>query len=141
MTIATTTTGKPQIAMRPWTALGCLVCLLLAAGCSSGGRAESYPVTFWTPYQLVLLSNNSVYFGKLEGWGTPNPVLTDVFYVTNVTNPETRQASSMLVRRSKEAHAPDKMYLNAGQVVFVEPIAPGSKVAKLIDDANANAGK
>jgi hypothetical protein len=138
----TTTTSGTQNALKLRTALGCLLCLLsllIGAGCSSGSRSQSYPVVFWTPYQLVLLSNNAVYFGKLEGWGTPNLVLTDVFYISTTTNPETKQVQSTLMRRSGEAHAPDKMYLSSSQVVFVEPISPGSKVAKLIDDANANA--
>ena len=39
-----------------------------------GGMREPPPPcsrTFTTPYQAVLLSNNSVYFGKLAGFGTP----------------------------------------------------------------------
>lgn len=139
MTIALTTKRGTRNALRLWIAMGCLACLTFAAGCSSGPRSERYPVVFWTTYQLVLLSNNAVYFGKLEGWGTPNLVLSDVFYISTTTNPETKQVQSALMRRSNEAHAPDKMYLNSSQVVFVEPISPGSKLAKLIDDANANA--
>lgn len=134
-----TTTRRTKNALKLGIALGCLAYLLSAAGCSSGSKSESYPVVFWTPYQLVLLSNNAVYFGKLEGWGTPNLVLSDVFYVGTTINPVTKQPESKLMRRSSEAHAPDKMYLSSSQVVMVEPITPGSKVAKLIDEANANA--
>ena len=32
-----------------------------------------------TEYQAVLLSNGQAYFGKLEGVGSPYPVLKDVF--------------------------------------------------------------
>ena len=134
-----TTTHRTKNALKLGIVLGCLVYLLSAAGCSSGSKSEGYPVVFWTPYQLVLLSNNAVYFGKLEGWGTTTPVLSDVFYISTTTDPVTRQPQSKLMRRRQEAHAPDKMYLNPGQVVFVEPITPGSTVAKLIDEANANA--
>jgi hypothetical protein len=59
--------------------------LILMAGCAAPPTA----VTFTTPYQAVLLSNNSVYYGKLAGFGTPNPVLTDVFYIVSQSNPET----------------------------------------------------
>ena len=134
-----TTTHRTKNALKLGIALGCMVYLLSAAGCSSGPKSEGYPVVFWTPYQLVLLSNNAVYFGKLEGCGTTTPVLSDVFYISTTPDPVTRQPQSKLMRRRQEAHAPDKMYLNPGQVVFVEPIAPGSTVAKLIDQANANA--
>src|SRR5664279_1601420 len=103
----TTTSSGTQNSLKLRIALGCLLCLLIGAGCSSGPRSQSYPVVFWTPYQLVLLSNNAVYFGKLEGWGTPNLVLTDVFYISTTTNPETKQVQSTLMRRSGEAHAPD----------------------------------
>jgi uncharacterized lipoprotein YajG len=48
--------------------------IILMAGCAAPPTA----VTFTTPYQAVLLSNNSVYFGKLAGFGTPSPVLTGV---------------------------------------------------------------
>ncbi len=88
-----------------------------------------------TPYQAVLLSNGSAYFGKLEGLGTPYPVLREVFYVQSVTNAETKQVSNVLVKRGKEWHAPDRMILNANMIVFVEPVTPGSRVAQLISEA------
>jgi small nuclear ribonucleoprotein (snRNP)-like protein len=105
--------------------------LALLAGCAAPPTA----VSFNTPYQAVLLSNNSVYFGKLAGFGTPNPVLTDVFYIVSQTNPETKQVSNVLVKRGKELHAPDRMYLNASSIVFVEPVGTDSKVAQLISEA------
>jgi len=57
----------------------CAVMAVITTGCSSAPKA----VTFTTPYQAVLLSNNSVYYGKLEGFGTANPVLTSVFYIVS----------------------------------------------------------
>jgi hypothetical protein len=77
----------------------------------------------------------SVYFGKLEGYGTPRPVLTQVFYIVNQTNPETKQTANVLVKRGKEMHEPDRMYLNPQQIMFVEPVSPSSKVAQLIAEA------
>jgi hypothetical protein len=90
------------------------------------------PVTFTTPYQAVLLTNGTAYFGKLEGYGTPRPVLTEVYYIVSQTNPETKQASNMLVKRGKELHEPDRMYLNPNQILCVEPVGEKSKVAQLI---------
>ena len=97
-----------------------------------GGTA----VSFATPYQAVLLTNNSVYFGKLSGYGTSNPVLTDVFYILSQTDPETKQVKNVLVKRGKELHGPDRMYLNQNSIVFVEPVGADSKVSQLISEAN-----
>jgi hypothetical protein len=85
-----------------------------------------------TPYQAVLLSNGSAYFGRLEGLGTPFPVLTDVFYVQSVKNPQTNEVSNILVKRGKEWHAPDRMLINANDIVLIEPVNPSSRVAQLI---------
>jgi len=84
----------------------------------------------------VLLTNGSVYFVRLQDYGTPHPVLTDVYYVVSQTNPDTKQASNVLVKRGKELHGPDRMYLNGSQIIFVEPVDPNSKVAQLINEAN-----
>jgi hypothetical protein len=103
-----------------------------AAGWQVFREARGSQVAFATPYQAVLLVNGSVYFGKLEGYGTDRPVLTDVFYIVTQTNNETKQSANMLVKRGKELHEPDRMYLNPQQIVFVEPVSATSKVAQLI---------
>ena len=90
---------------------------------------------FKTPYQAVLLTNGAVYYGKLSGYGTHTPELTDVYYIISKTDPDTKQVSNMLVKRGKEPHGPDRMYLNANQIIFVEPVGPDSKVAQLISQA------
>jgi len=64
-----------------------------------------------------------------------HPVLTDVFYVVSQTDPETKQVKSPLIKRAKEMHEPDRMYLNPSQIVFVETVGTkgtNSKVAQLI---------
>jgi hypothetical protein len=94
------------------------------------------PVAFTTPYQAVLLTNGSAYFGKLEGYGTPRPVLSEVYYIVTQTNPETKQSSNVLVKRGKELHEPDRMYLNPNQILCVEPVGTNSKVAQLIAQAH-----
>ncbi len=138
MNFAIMTAGRTQDSRRVWIGLACLICLVLglSTGCSSGLKTDSTPVSFSTPYQAVLLINNSVYYGKLTGWGTSNPVLTDVFYIVSKTNPDTKEVTNVLVKRGKELHGPDRMYLNANQIIFVEPVGPDSKVAQLINEAN-----
>jgi hypothetical protein len=68
----------------------------------------------------------------LDGYGGHDPVLRDVYYVVSQANPDTKQVNNVLVKRGKELHEPDRMYLNPTQVLFVEPVGVNSKVAKLI---------
>jgi hypothetical protein len=90
---------------------------------------------FTTPYQAVLLVNGSVYFGHLQNYSSRYPILVDVYYVVSQTNPETKQTSNVLVKRGKELHAPDRMYLNPSELVFVAPVSVDSKIAQLIKQA------
>ena len=117
---------------------GCVVSLLigLAIGCLLADKLHRGSTTFATPYQAVLLSNGAVYYGKLAGYGTQHPMLTDVFYILSKTDPNNKQVTNVLVKRGKELHGPDRMYLNASQIIFVEPVGPDSKVAQLIEEAN-----
>jgi hypothetical protein len=94
-------------------------------------------VMFTTPYQAVMLTNGSVYFGKLEGYGTPRPLLTDVYYIVTENNTETKQSNKVLVKLGKlELYEPDRMYLNPSQILGVEPVGTNSKVAQLISQAH-----
>ena len=121
-----------------WIVLGCAVSLLigLAIGHAVTYKMNRGSTAFLTSYQAVLLSNGSVYYGKLSGYGTRNPLLTDVFYILSKTNPDTKQVTNVLVKRGKELHGPDRMYLNSRQIIFVEPVGNDSTVAKLINEAN-----
>jgi hypothetical protein len=119
-----------------WVLAGLLVALAAAwQVVRDAGELRGSKVEFATPYQAVLLANGSVYFGKLEGYGTANPTLTQVFYIVTQTNAETKQGANMLVKRGKELHEPDRMYLNPQQIVFVEPVGATSKVAQLIAES------
>jgi hypothetical protein len=116
-----------------WILAGILVAV--AAGFHLFHSIHGSSVRFGTPYQAVLLTNGSVYFGHLQNYGSSHPVLTDVFYVVSQTDPETKQVKSSLVKRGKEMHEPDRMYLNPSQIVFVETVGTNSKVAQLIAQA------
>jgi hypothetical protein len=116
-----------------WILAGLLVAI--AAGFHFFHSLHKRSIQFTTPYQAVLLTNGSVYFGHLQDYGGPNPVLTDVFYVVSQTDPDTKQVKSSLIKRGKEPHEPDRMYLNPNQIVFVETVGTNSKVAQLIAQA------
>ena len=102
-----------------------VVSLLSVAACARAPK-------FDTAYQAVLLDNGQVYYGKIQGLGTDLPVLTDVYYIQNGVNPQTKETTNVLVHRGNELHAPDHMVINARHIILVEPVSPTSKVAELI---------
>jgi hypothetical protein len=114
-----------------WVLLGAVV----GSGAAFAVLHHQRRIEFNTPIQAVLLDSGQVYFGHLTGLGQDYPVVTDVYYVQSVTNPQTREVSNMLVRRGKEWHSPDRMYLNARHIVVVEPVGANSKVAQLIAES------
>jgi hypothetical protein len=105
---------------------------LLATGCQRAPATPSAAAIDPNKYYAVLLNNNSVYFGKLEGLGSEFPVLHDVYYVQSNVNQETKQVNNVLVKRGKEWHGPDRMIISEKSIVFVEPVGASSKVAQLI---------
>jgi hypothetical protein len=127
--------------MRRISVLTAIATMLLGAAACRQARQASSPVhTDPDKYYAVLLNNGSAFFGKLEGLGTAYPVLTDVYYIQTSTNPETKAASNVLLKRGKvEWHAPDRMMINEKAIVFVEPVGPDSKVAQLIAEAKRGA--
>ena len=117
--------------------IGVVVVILVVLGAAAFAVRHHRGPRFTTPYQAVLLTNGSVFFGKLQHYGSRFPVLLDVYYVQTGTNPETKQQTSVLVHRGKELHAPDRMYLNPQHIVLVEPVGPNSKIAELIAEDKA----
>ncbi len=112
------------------------VAAILAVGVGCSNRPDAAPVkvkSLDTEYQAVMLTNGQMFFGKLEGLGTPYPVLTDVYYVrvyADRKNPS--NTTNTLVKRGQEWHGPDTMVINAEHIVLVEPVTNGSKIAALI---------
>jgi hypothetical protein len=92
---------------------------------------------FHTPFQAVLLDDNQVFYGKFSDLGGDYAVLNEVFYIKTGVDPQTKETKSVLVKRGKELHAPDRMYLNPRHIVLVEPVGPSSQVAKLIEQAKS----
>jgi uncharacterized protein HemX len=110
--------------------------VVVAIAIAATGWMLGHPraVPFTTTYQAVMLINGQVYFGRLEGYGTSNPVLTEVYYVQSTIDPQTRQQSNILTKRGKDWHGPDRMYINPQQIVIVEPVNPDSRVGELIKE-------
>ena len=110
---------------------------LVSSGCGNAKSAPKSAAIDPNKYYAVLLTNGAAYFGKLEGMGSPSPVLLDAFYVQpGPVDPNTKQPQGMvLVHRGKELHGPDRMILNDRSIVFVEPVGSDSRVAQLIREA------
>ncbi len=72
-----------------------------------------------------------------KGFGTPFPVLRDLYYVQAGVDVETKTTKNVLLRRGKEWHGPDRTLLNASQIVPVEPVTKESRVAALGAGAEA----
>lgn len=111
--------------------LGALVVAAVAVLVVRGLRPA---VELGTPYQAVLLANGQAYFGRIQEVGTQYPVLREVYYVQTRVDPQTKATSNVLVRRGKEWHGPDRMILNRDHILFIEPVATDSAVAKLIEE-------
>ena len=111
--------------------------LLALSGCDrlSGVAAKPETIKFTSEYQAVHLDNGQVLFGKLEQAGGDYPVLRNVFAAQSQVNPETKEVTRSLVKRSVELHNPDYMVLNARHIVAIEPVAATSRVAQVIKQA------
>ena len=111
--------------------LAAAVIILAVAMVRMGSGASDAP-SFNTPYQAVLLDNGQVYYGKLSRLGTGFPEMTDVYYIVNTEDPQTKAMKHVLVKRGKELHAPTATFFAARHIVMIEPVGPSSEVAQLI---------
>jgi hypothetical protein len=114
-------------------ALGLVMGVVLSLGVAHW--VSDKKTKFTTPYQAVLLDDNQVFYGKLSSLNAAHPILTDVYYIKSGIDPQSKETKSVLIRRGKELHGPDKMYLSARHIVLVEPVTPNSQVAKLIEQS------
>jgi hypothetical protein len=90
-----------------------------------------------TAYQAVLLDNAQVYYAKIERMDSEFTVLTDVYYVQNQVDPQTKQVKNILIRRGAEWHAPNRSAINTRHIIMIEPVTSGSQVAELINELKA----
>lgn len=108
------------------------ICLAAAVVLLTSACTGDSPPAFNTTYQAVLLDNGQVYFGKLSRLGTGFPEMTDVYYIVNKDDPETKTVKHILIKRGKELHSPTETFLDARHIVMIEPVGKDSEVAQLI---------
>jgi hypothetical protein len=107
----------------------------LFPGCQN--QSDLKKDAFKTEYQAVLLVGGMAYYGKIERIGSSFFEMTDVYYVQTRQNPDTKEVQSILIKRGEEWHGPDRMYLNAAHVIMIEPVAPDSRMGKMIRELKA----
>jgi len=110
----------------------CLSFFLMTACQRTSGQLDLKSV-----YHVVFIDNNNAYIGKVTAVGSDYLYLSNVYYIQSEMNQETKQMSNTLVKRGQEWHKPDSMYVNVRHVVMIEPVTPGSQVAKLIEQSEA----
>lgn len=86
-------------------------------------------------YQVVLLSNDQAFYGKLHSVDSPYPYLTDVYYLNpqqpGAKDVDTAPKYTVVKRGIDEIHAPtDKMYVQKTNILYWENVGPESKVAR-----------
>lgn len=115
-------------------ALG-LAIMPFLCGCERTSQPQTQ-IDMKSEYQAVFLSNGQTFIGKLTGAGSDYPLLSNVFYIQSQADKETGQVTNILVKRGKEWHSPEFMYINARHILAIEPVKSDSQVAKLIREAN-----
>jgi len=89
-------------------------------------------------YQAVFLNNGQAYFGKLEGYGSSTPKMSDVYYFQAGEAPQgdkNEQAAQTLVKLGDEIHKPDDtLLLNADAILFVENLSGEGSVVQAIEE-------
>ena len=89
--------------------------------------------------QSVLLTNNQVYYGRLERTDRHSITLTHVFYVQVVVEEKTGARTNKLVERATtDWHGPFQMRIPVDKIIYIESVGPNSQVAKLIREAESN---
>lgn len=104
---------------------------------SSGAPKEAK--TKDSGYSAVFLVNNQVYFGKLHNADSPQPKLTDVYYlrVQSQAQGATDSASPnvALIKLGSELHGPsDEITFNKEQILLVQELTADSRVFKAIEE-------
>ncbi len=127
--------------------------ILILAGLALWYHRSQAPQAFiqGNKLQAVFLTNNQVYFGKLQELRDGSIRLTSVYYLQQAANangtgqnaspnqskqPDAQASTPKLVKLGSELHGPeDEIIFNKAQYLFWENLKPDGKVSKAIADA------
>ena len=114
-------------------ALAIIVALVVALVENAGSKDSLAAAIKSNEYQAVFLTNNQVFFGKLEAHG-------DFYYLRNVYTLQSQASavrgqppSQTFVKLTAAIHSPeDLMVISRSQILYVENLNPSGKAAKLL---------
>ncbi len=98
-------------------------------------------------YQAVFLTNNQVYFGKIQNQSRQFVSLSDIYYIQVTQELQSQAAGERqspaninLVKLGSELHGPqDTMEINRDHILFIEDLKSDSQVVGAIENyKNAN---
>ncbi len=116
------------------------ILLLAATSCRHLTNADT--PKFDSDYQVVIMTNGQVLIGKIDSLNTDYPVLRDVYSVQVVpTGDSNNPQKTMLVSRTREAHKPAFTVLQGHNILIIEPITKGSRMAELVQEEKSNAAQ
>lgn len=140
------TKKRPHRSMK-WVIIGAVIAVLLiiAGAFLWGGKLFGLEkVISRDGYQAVFLSNNQVYFGKLEQTTPGHFTLKDVYYLQvqqavqpqkDDSAPQQLPQQASLSKLGSEVHGPeDTMFINNEHVLFWENLKDDSKVVQAIKE-------
>ncbi len=95
-----------------------------------------------TDRQAVFLTNGQVYFGYAKNEKSDPVILTDVYYLQQVSNSlqsdttkDTQTPKINLIKLGSELHGPkDILRINREQILFIEDMKSDSKVSQAIGE-------
>jgi len=105
----------------------------LFQGCDQN-KADLKKEDFKTEYQGVLLTGSMVFFGKIKTVAPQFIEMTDIYYIKSSKNIQTEQIENRIVKRGKELHGPETMYITRQNIVMIESVSPDSQIGKAIKD-------
>jgi len=86
----------------------------------------------------VILTNQQVYYGKLEDIGRGSVTLSDVHYVITVQDQQGNRNNRLVNRRTNDWHGPTRMVVPVDKIIMLEQVGPDSTVARGFADEARN---
>lgn len=112
--------------------LGCAVWVFDLA---PGSASATFPVVVEGTWQAVFLTNDQVYFGKINDYNDSYITLSDVYYLRTASD-LSGTGNLNLIKLGGELHGPDNMmYIPKESVLFWENMKDTSRVVQTINSA------
>ncbi len=122
-----------------WSVLGVLLIagvIWIALGNFGLLPRGDFPPVPGSRWQAVFLSNNQVYFGRLENYNREYVMLTNVYYLQaqQPVQPGQAPANLNIIKLGSEIHGPeDVMFIPKKQILFWENLNPDSQMVQAIE--------